>query len=60
MEAILTAKNIDKYYGDKKVLNNVSMNINRGDIYGFIGATKRKKERKLQVNITYEHRCKNP
>lgn len=37
MEAILTAKNIDKYYGDKKVLNNVSMNINRGDIYGFIG-----------------------
>lgn len=37
MEAILTAKNIDKYYGDKKVLNNVSMNINKGDIYGFIG-----------------------
>ena len=37
MESILTVKNIDKYYGDKKVLNNVSMNINRGDIYGFIG-----------------------
>lgn len=37
MEQILTAKNIVKMYGKKTVLDNVSMNIQKGDIYGFIG-----------------------
>ena len=37
MEQILTANNIVKKYGKKEVLKNVSMTINKGDIYGFIG-----------------------
>ena len=37
MEKMLTATNIVKMYGNKKVLDNVSMTINKGDIYGFIG-----------------------
>lgn len=37
MGQILTAKNIVKKYGEKTVLDNVSMNIQKGDIYGFIG-----------------------
>lgn len=30
-------KNLSKSYGDKKVLDNLSLNINNGEIYGFIG-----------------------
>lgn len=37
MEQMLKATNIVKMYGNKKVLDNVSMTINKGDIYGFIG-----------------------
>ena len=37
MEKMLQATNIVKMYGNKKVLDNVSMTINKGDIYGFIG-----------------------
>ena len=37
MESILKTSNIVKKYGDKTVLNSINMNINRGDIYGFIG-----------------------
>lgn len=37
MEQMLTAKDIVKKYGQKTVLDNVSMNIQKGDIYGFIG-----------------------
>ena len=37
MEQMLTATNIVKIYGTKKVLDNVNMNISKGDIYGFIG-----------------------
>ena len=37
MDKILTACNIVKTYGNKTVLNNVNMNIDKGDIYGFIG-----------------------
>mgnify|MGYP001112837681 CR=1 FL=1 len=37
MESVLKTINIVKKYGDKIVLNNINMNINKGDIYGFIG-----------------------
>ena len=37
MESVLKTKNIIKKYGNRTVLNNINMNINRGDIYGFIG-----------------------
>lgn len=37
MKTILKAINITKKYGNKTVLKNVNMTINKGDIYGFIG-----------------------
>ncbi len=37
MDVVLKTENIIKKYGNKTVLNNISMTINKGDIYGFIG-----------------------
>ena len=37
MESILKTTNIVKKYGNRTVLNNINMHINKGDIYGFIG-----------------------
>lgn len=34
---MLEVKNISKSYGDKKAVDNVSLTVNAGDIYGFIG-----------------------
>lgn len=36
-EVILKVNNISKHYGQQKVLDNVSLTVNRGDIYGFVG-----------------------
>lgn len=37
MEHILKTINLTKHYGDVKVVDNVNINIEKGDIYGFIG-----------------------
>ena len=37
MSAILSTQNLVKKYGDKIVSNNISLMINKGDIYGFVG-----------------------
>lgn len=37
MDYILKTENLTKVYGNKKVVNAVSMHVNKGDIYGFIG-----------------------
>lgn len=37
METVLKTKDIIKKYGTNTVLNGISMTINKGDIYGFIG-----------------------
>ena len=37
MENILQVNNLSKSYKDSKVLRQVSMTINKGDIYGFVG-----------------------
>lgn len=37
MTQILKTENLTKTYGHKSVVNGVSMTINKGDIYGFIG-----------------------
>ena len=37
MENILQVKNLTKMFGQNYAVNNVDMNIQRGDIYGFIG-----------------------
>lgn len=36
-EYVIRASNLTKIYGKHKVLDNVTMNIKKGDIYGFIG-----------------------
>ena len=36
--SIIKLNNISKFYGQNQVLNNVSMEIEEGDIYGFVGA----------------------
>lgn len=37
MESVLKTRGIVKKYGNNTVLNGINMNINKGDIYGFIG-----------------------
>ncbi|MGN0341438.1 MAG: ABC transporter ATP-binding protein [Roseburia sp.] len=37
MEYVLKTENLTKVYGKNKVVNNVSMHVQKGDIYGFIG-----------------------
>ncbi|MBO5790717.1 MAG: ATP-binding cassette domain-containing protein, partial [Clostridia bacterium] len=37
MEYVLQAQELTKSYRGNRVLNGVTMNIRRGDIYGFVG-----------------------
>ncbi|MEG0075499.1 MAG: ABC transporter ATP-binding protein [Eubacterium sp.] len=37
MDCILKTKNLTKVYGKEKVVNNVNLNIKRGEIYGLLG-----------------------
>ena len=37
MEYVLQTEHLTKSYGKNRVLNGVTMNIERGDIYGFVG-----------------------
>jgi ABC-2 type transport system ATP-binding protein len=34
---MINIKNLTKYYGEKKVLNNININISKGEIVGFLG-----------------------
>ena len=34
---ILSVKKLNKSFGDFKAVNNVSLHVNKGDIYGFLG-----------------------
>lgn len=36
---MLKIKNLTKVYGDKKAVDNLSLHIRPGEIYGFIGHT---------------------
>ena len=38
IEIMLEIKNFSKFYGNKKVVENLSISVQPGDIYGFIGA----------------------
>lgn len=42
MSAILSTQNLVKKYGYKIVSNNISLTINKGDIYGFVGKKRRR------------------
>lgn len=37
MSTVLKTYNLNKKYGNKLVSNNISLTINKGDIYGFVG-----------------------
>lgn len=37
MEPIITIRNLNKSYGDKRVLNDINLDINKGEIIGYIG-----------------------
>ena len=37
MEMMLQTKNLCKYFRKQKVVNNVSLNIEKGQIYGLLG-----------------------
>lgn len=34
---MIIVKNLDKYFGKEKVLNNISLEINKGDIFALVG-----------------------
>jgi ABC-2 type transport system ATP-binding protein len=52
METILKLNNISKHFGKQKALNNVSMNIQKGDIYGLIGRNGAGKTTLLKTIVT--------
>ena len=37
MDALIRTENLSKHYGKLKAVNNVSISVNRGEIYGFLG-----------------------
>ena len=37
-EYVLEVRNLEKYYGQNKVLDKVNLSIKKGQIYGLIGA----------------------
>ena len=37
MEMMLQTQNLCKYFGKQKAVNNVSLNIEKGQIYGLLG-----------------------
>ncbi len=36
-DAVLELKNVSKYFGKKKVIDNINLKVNPGEIYGFLG-----------------------
>ncbi|MDE4988679.1 ATP-binding cassette domain-containing protein, partial [Francisella tularensis] len=36
-QLIIDVKNLTKVYGDKTVVDNISLQVKQGDIYGFLG-----------------------
>lgn len=57
METILKTNNLTKKYGNKIVVNNVNMTINKGEIYGFIGKNGAGKTTfmKMILGLTYQN-----
>ena len=48
---MLEIKNFSKSYGDKKVVDNLSISVQPGDIYGFIGANGAGKTTTIKVVV---------
>ena len=57
--AIIEIKNITKRFNDKLVLDNISYEINKGEIFGFIGPNGAGKSiKKVTVSIVDEDKTK--
>ena len=37
---MISVENLTKYYGVKKAVNNISFNVKKGEILGFLGITR--------------------
>lgn len=44
MENILDIKNVSKYFGRHKVVDNVNLTIKEGEIFGFLGPNGARKD----------------
>lgn len=56
MEIVLKTNNLTKKFGHKIVVNNVSMTINKGDIYGFIGKNGAGKTTFMKMVLSLTHK----
>ena len=45
MEYVLTTRSLSKHYGHFKAISDLSMNVPKGAIYGFVGKTVPEKQR---------------
>ena len=49
----ISVQNISKFYGDQKVLNNISFSIKKGEIVGFLGPNGAGKSTMMKILTTY-------
>ena len=54
-ESVLEIKNVSKYYGKNKVVDNVSFSVEKGQILGFLGPNGAGKtttiKTKMEINV---------
>ena len=57
MEKVLEIKNVTKYFGRDKVIDNLSLYINEGEIFGFLGPNGARKNNNNKNDIrTFKNR----
>ena len=55
MEMMLQTQNLRKYFRKQKAVNNVSLNIEKGQIYGLLGPNGAGKSTTLKMPVSYTH-----
>jgi len=48
-ETLISAKNVSRYYGDKKAVNNISFEVKRGEVLGLLGPNGAGKSTTMQM-----------
>ena len=57
MENVLEIKNLSKFFGKTKVVDNINLNIKPGEIYGFLGPNGARKNNNYKDDIrTFKYR----
>ena len=57
MGSILEIKNVSKSFGKNKVVDNVTLNVNEGEIFGFLGPNGARKNYNNKNDIgAFKHR----